>query len=121
ARDELRMRAQVLPLLLIVWVSTMQEEWQHVAEVGLIGVRYYQHVVWEVSLMVALIDRWDSVTNTFHMPMGEMTITLEDVYRILQLPILGAQVYSISSEVSEELLAPIFGEGVADLMFHMLA
>ncbi|KAH9294408.1 hypothetical protein KI387_040387, partial [Taxus chinensis] len=35
------------------------------------------------SLMVALIKRWDPATNVFHLPIGEMTITLEDVYRIL--------------------------------------
>ncbi|KAH9302206.1 hypothetical protein KI387_013789, partial [Taxus chinensis] len=50
--------------------------------------------------MVALIERWDPATNVFHLPTGEMTITLEDVYRILQLPIEGEAVFQVDSETA---------------------
>ena len=31
------------------------------------------------SLLTALVDRWRLETNTFHLPCGEMTPTLQDV------------------------------------------
>ena len=41
------------------------------------------------GLMSALVKRWWSETHTFHLPHGEMSITLEDVEVILGLPIDG--------------------------------
>ena len=46
----------------------------------------------DASLMTAFIERWQPETNSFHMPWGEMTITLHDIYYILQLPISGFMV-----------------------------
>ena len=42
--------------------------------------------------ITALVDRWRPETHTFHLPLGEMTVTLEDVAMILGLPIRGAPV-----------------------------
>ncbi|KAH9296025.1 hypothetical protein KI387_039613, partial [Taxus chinensis] len=56
----------------------MDEEWEHIADVGISSIRHYRRIGRDHILMVALIDRWDSVTNTFHLPTGEMTVTLED-------------------------------------------
>ena len=39
------------------------------------------------SLLTALVDRWRPETNTFHLPCGEMTPTLQDVAMLLGLPI----------------------------------
>ena len=36
--------------------------------------------------------RWRPETNTFHFPFGELTITLEDVYMIMGLPVKGRPV-----------------------------
>ncbi|KAL8157215.1 hypothetical protein AgCh_002069 [Apium graveolens] len=38
------------------------------------------------------IERWMPETNTFHFPFGELTITLEDVYMIMGLPVKGRPV-----------------------------
>jgi len=35
----------------------------------------------------ALCERWHTKTSSFHLPVGEMTITLDGVYNILQIPI----------------------------------
>ena len=43
----------------------------------------------EASLLSALVDRWRPETHTFHMPFGEITVTLKDVAMITGLPIRG--------------------------------
>ena len=40
----------------------------------------------------ALVDRWRPETHTFHMPCGEMTISLQDIAMIAGLPIRGRPV-----------------------------
>ncbi|XP_014498942.1 protein MAIN-LIKE 1-like [Vigna radiata var. radiata] len=48
-------------------------------------------------LVNALVERWRMETHTFHLPLGESTITLEDVALQLGLPIEGHDVTGISS------------------------
>ncbi|CAN0857659.1 Protein MAINTENANCE OF MERISTEMS [Linum grandiflorum] len=43
----------------------------------------------DYGLLEAFIERWQPDTNSFHLPFGEMTITLHDVRYILQVPIRG--------------------------------
>ena len=47
----------------------------------------------------ALVERWRPETNTFHMPWGEITITLEDVACLWGLPITG-KLYLLISKMS---------------------
>jgi len=42
------------------------------------------------GLMSAFVERWHKETSSFHLPVGEATITLDDVAPLLHLPILGA-------------------------------
>jgi len=42
-----------------------------------------------IPMLEAFFERWQPETNTFHMPWGEMTIILHDVYFILGLKITG--------------------------------
>jgi len=47
------------------------------------------HVQHDLPLLTSLVEHWDEDTNTFHLPPGEMTITLLDVYCIWGVPICG--------------------------------
>lgn len=51
----------------------------------------------DVSLITSLVERWRPETNTFHFTFGEMSITLEDVYMLMGLPITGAPVTILES------------------------
>ncbi|CAL5079069.1 unnamed protein product [Urochloa decumbens] len=44
------------------------------------------------AALTALVDRWRPETHTFHLPSGEMTVTLEDVAMLFGLPIDGQAV-----------------------------
>jgi hypothetical protein len=44
------------------------------------------------ALLTCLIDRWRPETHTFHLPFGEMTITLKDVAMLTVLSIRGRSV-----------------------------
>ena len=60
------------------------------------GLTYLQGLMYshyDHALISAFVERWHPETNSFHMPWGEMTVTLHDVLRILALPIDGEPVY----------------------------
>ena len=41
----------------------------------------------DTGLILGFVERWHPETNTFHLPIGEMTISLDDVWSLLHLPI----------------------------------
>jgi len=41
------------------------------------------------GLIYAFVERWHRETNSFHLPVGEMTMRLDDVSMLLHLPIIG--------------------------------
>jgi hypothetical protein len=45
--------------------------------------------VFNAMTITTTVDRWRPETNSFHLPCGEMTVTLEDMAMILGLPIRG--------------------------------
>lgn len=45
-----------------------------------------------LGMLSVLAERWHSETSSFHLPTGEATVTLEDIWCILRFPIHGRQV-----------------------------
>ncbi|KAH1203723.1 Protein MAINTENANCE OF MERISTEMS [Glycine max] len=41
------------------------------------------------GLLSMYVERWHRETSSFHLPMGELTITLDDVSSLLHLPVVG--------------------------------
>ncbi|KAH9322121.1 hypothetical protein KI387_016760, partial [Taxus chinensis] len=50
-----------------------------------------------------------------------MTITLEDVYRILRLPINGEVVFQVDAETAMDNILHIFGDAAALLTYHSVS
>ncbi|XP_028215194.1 protein MAINTENANCE OF MERISTEMS-like [Glycine soja] len=46
-------------------------------------------VTGDPGLIVAFVERWHRETSTIHLPVGKLTITLDDVSSLLHLPISG--------------------------------
>ena len=46
-------------------------------------------LVMDAPLLTAFVDRWRPETHSFHLPCGEVSITLQDVAMILGLPLEG--------------------------------
>ncbi|KAI0516186.1 hypothetical protein KFK09_008858 [Dendrobium nobile] len=59
---------------------------------GLHNLRHLQFIRLDHNLIQALVERWCPITNTFHLTIGEMTITLQDVQILLGLRIDGPAV-----------------------------
>ncbi|XP_057432619.1 uncharacterized protein LOC130725400 [Lotus japonicus] len=47
------------------------------------------YVETDPGLISALVERWHEETSSFHMPFGEMTVTLDDVSALLHIPVGG--------------------------------
>ena len=47
---------------------------------------------YDTALLSALVDRWRPETHSFHLTVGEMSVTLQDVAYQFGLPIAGAPV-----------------------------
>ena len=66
-------------------------------------------------LISALIERWQPETHTFHLPHGEMSITLEDVEVIVGLPIDGEVLVGLTIvENWRQLCVELLGFGVSE-------
>ncbi|XP_019080373.2 serine/threonine-protein phosphatase 7 long form homolog [Vitis vinifera] len=61
----------------------------YIIQSGFYGVYRIGHITLDWGLITSLVERWRPETHTFHLPVGEMTITLQDVAVILGLRIHG--------------------------------
>ena len=57
---------------------------------------------------MTLAKQWHSEHNTFHISTEEMTVTLEVVYRILRIPVMGELVVYDHEEQGERCHLPSF-------------
>ena len=64
----------------------------YVIRAGFYGVYLLGHIMIDWPLITCLFERWCPETHTFHVPVGEMTITLHDVAIIFGLRIDGPAV-----------------------------
>jgi hypothetical protein len=53
-------------------------------------------------LISAFVERWQPETSSFHLPFGEMTITLDDVKQITGLPIEGEMLSSVGFDNNDK-------------------
>ena len=68
------------------------------------------------GLLSAFVERWHRETSSFHLPIGEMTITLDDISSLLHLPITGAfyMYEGIDSYAAVEKLVELLGVRASD-------
>lgn len=71
------------------------------------------HSTVDHELLSAFVERWHPETSSFHLPFGEMTVTLDDVSCLLQLPIRGtlfrAPPLSVTADQAVQLAVELFG------------
>ena len=63
--------------------------WSYIIQSGFFAFHQVGHVQLDWPLTTALVERWCPETHTFHMPVGEMTITLHDVTILFRLHVHG--------------------------------
>ena len=64
----------------------------YVIRSGFYGIYRVGHIAIDWPLITSLVERWRPETHTFHVPVGEMTITLQNVAILLGLRIHGLTV-----------------------------
>ncbi|GAU25326.1 hypothetical protein TSUD_375890 [Trifolium subterraneum] len=60
----------------------------------------YNNLDW--GLLTAFTERWQPDTGTFHLPIGEVTITLDDVSCLLHIPITGKMLNHLGTSCTRE-------------------
>ena len=75
-------------------ISRFMWEWEmdsrlrpYIIRSGFYGVYRIGHITLDWGLITSLVESWCLETHTFHLPIGDMTITLQDVAIILGLRI----------------------------------
>lgn len=76
-----RLHPRMIPLLL---------------QTGFYGISRVTSLQLDWNLISALVERWRPETHTFHLPIGECAITLQDVAILLGLPVDGEPVVGVS-------------------------
>jgi hypothetical protein len=69
---------------------------------------------YDYPLLFALVDRWRPETHTFHLPVGEMTPTLQDVALLLGLPLAGQAMGAIDVDANWRQGRPVRDVGPPD-------
>ncbi|KAJ1391828.1 Aminotransferase-like, plant mobile domain [Sesbania bispinosa] len=74
------------------------------------------HSLVDKSLLSTFVERWHKDTSSFHLPVGEMTITLDDVNTLLHMPVHGRFFFlpSLGKDEAKELLVTLLGVSYSD-------
>ncbi|KAL0012595.1 hypothetical protein SO802_007703 [Lithocarpus litseifolius] len=64
----------------------------YITDAGLDGLLRVPNIDVDHALITALVERWRPETHSFHLPHGEMTITLQDIEVIMGVPVVGLPV-----------------------------
>ena len=67
-------------------------DWAWIEAITLGYLARLPHTVTSMVMVIELYKRWHSEMVMFHLLIGEMTMTLEDVYHIFKLPVRGTPV-----------------------------
>ncbi|XP_058775806.1 protein MAIN-LIKE 1-like [Vicia villosa] len=104
---------------LIGWVPAMlprqMENW--LVASGLSSLQHTSLSRVDTHLLSAFVERWHPETSSFHMPFGEMTITLDDVSCLLHVPIRGQLVdpdVVVTDYDAIHLAVELFGVSLSD-------
>uniref|UniRef100_A0A7N2QZ36 Aminotransferase-like plant mobile domain-containing protein n=1 Tax=Quercus lobata TaxID=97700 RepID=A0A7N2QZ36_QUELO len=62
---------------------------RYITEAGFEGLFKVPNLEVDHALITALVERWRPETHTFHLPHGEMSITLQDIEVMLGVPVDG--------------------------------
>ncbi|PKA46607.1 Serine/threonine-protein phosphatase 7 long form like [Apostasia shenzhenica] len=55
--------------------------------IGVANIRHLSYIRLDHFFITTLVERWSSEINTFHLPVGEMTITFQNIFVILNVRI----------------------------------
>ncbi|XP_059076277.1 protein MAIN-LIKE 1-like [Cryptomeria japonica] len=92
-----------------------QDAVRHIDACSLRHLLYMPDIMHNRGLLTTLAERWHNEYNTFHLPTGEISITLEDVYRILHIHFTGELVqYDYHDLRSIEACKEVFGDESID-------
>ena len=75
---------------------------QYLLRAGFYGVYRIGHIRLDHALITALVERWRTETHTFHFPIGEATVTLQDVSVLYGLRIDGRAVTGVDPSIATE-------------------
>ena len=82
---------------------------RYVREAGLYGIHRVGQIPLDRGMITALVERWRPETHTFHLSVGEATITLRDVAILIDLPVSGRAVTGPSPSHTKERIHQMFG------------
>ncbi|XP_078170581.1 protein MAINTENANCE OF MERISTEMS-like [Carex rostrata] len=94
-------------------------EYQEKMKEGLKNLGLYQmvnvhHCLIERGLITTLVERWRPETNSFHLPVGECTVTLEDVSCLWGLSVTGRPISGCTDDHYSQLILDCLGHEVYD-------
>ena len=84
---------------------------------GLHDLIYTEYSTVTHAIIRAMCERWHTKTNSFYLPVGEMTITLDDVHNLLHIPIHGHMLdhdEAMDRDCSIDLMTRLLGMSDAD-------